>query len=105
MSDATKFDGEKPRVSLVPMQAVLAVAQVMTFGADKYGPYNWKQGMDWSRLYSAAQRHQIQFWEGEDIDPESGLHHLAHAICNLMMLYEYTRICEEKDDRYKNSNR
>lgn len=102
MSEAKKFDSEKPKISLVPHSALIEVARVMTFGAAKYGPYNWKQGMDWSRLYSAAQRHQMQFWMGEDIDPESGIHHLAHAACNILMLYEYTQTREDKDDRYKN---
>ncbi len=88
---AVKFDGKKPMVALVEPQYILGTAQVMTFGMSKYGKDNWKQNMDDAvlRLYSAAMRHMLQFREGEVIDPESGLSHLYHASCNLMMLNWY----------------
>lgn len=95
-----KHDGEKPRVDLVPAGAVLAIADVFTFGAKKYAPNNWRGGFDWSRLIGALERHIAAFKEGEDLDPESGLPHMAHAGCCVMMLLEHQRLGYGTDDRY-----
>ncbi len=99
-----KFDQDpmlKPNIGLVPLRGMWGIAQVMTFGAQKYDSYNWKGGIKYSRLSDAAMRHIIQFVEGEDIDPESGLHHLAHAGCCITMLLEMTMDRPDLDDRYK----
>lgn len=97
---AVKFDNGKPKMSLVPNLALEAVAKVMTYGAIKYAAYNWMKGFDWTRLTDAAMRHIQLFNRGEDIDPESGLPHLAHAACCVMMLYDITQLYPEKDDRW-----
>lgn len=96
-----KHDGEKSRVDLVPAGAVLAIADVFTFGAKKYAPNNWRGGFDWSRLIGALERHIAAFKEGEDLDPESGLPHMAHAGCCVMMLLEHQRLGYGRDDRYQ----
>jgi hypothetical protein len=99
-----KFDQDpilKPMIGLVPLRAVWEIAKVMTFGAKKYNAFNWKGGIKYMRLINAALRHIIQFSEGEDIDPESGLHHLAHAGCCITMLLEMTMDRPDLDDRYK----
>lgn len=97
----TKYDGEKPRVDLLPVYPLLEEAKVLTYGAAKYNARNWEKGFDWSRAYGALLRHLFAFWQGEDIDPESGLHHLAHAKCELDFLFEFTRTHPEFDDRPK----
>ena len=85
-----KFDGGKIRYGLLPPLALKATADVLTFGAEKYEPNNWKHVPDsLNRYFDAAQRHMWAFKEGETIDPESGKHHLAHALCCLMFLYEH----------------
>ena len=85
-----KFDGGKPRYGLLPPLAMKATAEVLTFGAEKYEPDNWKHVPDSiNRYFDAAQRHMWAYKEGEQIDPESGKHHLAHALCCLMFLYEH----------------
>ena len=84
-----KHDGEKVRTDLVPVRPVLDVAAVLTYGAAKYDDRNWETGIMWGRLYGAALRHLFAWWGGEDMDPESGLPHLAHATCCLMFLMEY----------------
>jgi hypothetical protein len=85
-----KFDGGKIRYGLLPPLALKATADVLTFGAEKYEPDNWKRVPDsLNRYFDAAQRHMWAFKEGETIDPESGKHHLAHALCCLMFLYEH----------------
>lgn len=85
---AKKFDEGKPRYDLIPPLAVEAAAQVFGFGAAKYGDRNWEQGLDFGRLKGALHRHVEAWWMGEEDDPESGLPHLGHAMCCLMMLTE-----------------
>lgn len=85
-----KFDGGKLRYGLLPPLALKATVDVLTFGAEKYEPDNWKHVPDSKRRYfDALQRHVWAWKEGEQIDPESGRHHLAHALCCLMFLYEH----------------
>lgn len=100
----TKFDNAKPKMDLLSAIAEEKVAEVLTHGAEKYSANNWRAGIQYSRVYAATRRHLSAFWRGEDIDPESGLHHLAHAACELMFLLEYTSMPEtysKLDDRYK----
>lgn len=85
-----KFDGGKLRYGLVPPLALAETVKVLTFGAEKYEPDNWKIVPDSKRRYfDALQRHLWAWQMGEQLDPESGLHHLAHAMCCLMFLYEH----------------
>lgn len=60
--------------------ALIEVARVSGYGANKYAAYNFMRGTDWSLMFNAMQRHALRFWAGEDIDPESGLHHMAHVM-------------------------
>lgn len=98
-----KYDDDKPPMSLVPYAPVAFVAQVLAFGAKKYDAHNWRKGMAWSRLISAIERHIGKFKDGEDIDPESGLPHLAHAATGCLFLIQYWLDHPELDDRYKAS--
>lgn len=100
---ATKHDKGKPKVDLVPPEVILSLAEVLTFGADKYDAHNWRSGggMAWSRVYAACQRHLLAFWQGEDHDPESGLQHLSHALCCIAFLITYQIEGSGIDDRYK----
>ena len=85
-----KFDGGKLRYGLLPPLALKAIVDVLTFGAEKYEPGNWKHVPDsMNRYFDAAERHIWAWKEGEQIDPESGRNHLAHALCCLMFLYEH----------------
>jgi hypothetical protein len=93
-----KDDTGKPRMELLPPDALTEVAAVMTFGAAKYGDYNWN-GLSASRLFGAALRHLWAWWGGEDNDPETGRPHLAHAACCALMVLEQARHRPEYDDR------
>ena len=84
--EGTKFDGGKRRMDLIPHEALYAMADVLTFGAEKYDAHNWRKGLEHSRLYAAAQRHLTAYWSGETMDPESGLNHLAHAMTDIAMI-------------------
>jgi len=89
--ESLKYDRYKPPMALLPAEALIEVAHVLGFGAKKYKPHAWRRGIHYSRLYAAALRHLFTWWEGEGLDPESGFHHLAHAITNLLFLLTYER--------------
>lgn len=96
---AVKHDGGKPRMDLVPADALLVVGDVMAVGAAKYGDRNWERGLDYGRLYAAAQRHLLAWHAGDDLDPETGRSHLAHAVCCTLMLLASTMRGIGLDDR------
>lgn len=80
-----KYDTGKLRYDLVKPEMLEAIAEVMTYGANKYGDNNW-QGVETDRYYAALMRH-LQAWrKGELVDEESGLHHLKHALCNIAFI-------------------
>ena len=85
-NSARKDDTMKPRMELLPPDALVEIAKVFTKGAEKYEDRNWERGMDWGRLYAATMRHLSAFWAGEDIDSEWGYSHLAHTGCSILML-------------------
>jgi len=90
----------KISLSLVPIHLLAGCARVFMSGAIKYAPYNWTKGMPWSDAFDPLFRHLIKWWYlGEDIDLESGEHHLDHILCNLFMLKHYTKSYIEGDDR------
>ena len=84
-----KYDGEKPKMNLLPPKAIVEVAKVLTFGAEKYGAENWKELEDLQNRYTAgALRHIFAHMDGEKLDPETGLSHMAHALCCLLFKLE-----------------
>lgn len=91
----------KPRWELLPWNAVEEVVEILTFGAKKYEDNNWARGARWGRYMRAAISHITQWWRGEDLDPETGKSHLAHAVCCLIFLMEYQRNGWGRDDRFK----
>lgn len=98
---AIKHDQDKLPLHLLSTEAMNQTAAVLKFGAQKYAEHNWRKGFAWSRPLSAAMRHITAFNAGEDIDPESGLSHLAHAACCIMFLLEFEKTHPHLDDRYK----
>lgn len=87
--EGVKHDNGKPEFRLIPQQALEDVAKVMSYGAKKYAPDNWRRvpnGHD--RYIDAALRHINAHLRGEQLDEESGETHLAHAVCSLMMAME-----------------
>lgn len=82
-----KEDTGKLMYSLVPVEPLREVARVLTFGAVKYEPNNWQKVPDPIRRYTDAMLRHIEAWRGgETFDKESGVHHLAHAICDAMFI-------------------
>lgn len=97
-----KFDAEKPRMDLLDAYAIEQLSSVLTFGAQKYNAHNWRKGIAKGRLIAAALRHLFAYLRGEDRDPESGLSHVAHAMCCCMFLLGLEHR-PELDDRYEES--
>ena len=84
-----KYDSEKPKMNLLPPKAIVEVAKVLTFGAEKYGAENWKELEDLQNRYTAgALRHIFAHMDGEKLDSETGLSHMAHALCCLLFKLE-----------------
>lgn len=88
------------------------VGKVLAHGAKKYGRDNWKlaEGGKEQLYIDALHRHINAFQQGQYTDKETDLHHLAHAACNLMFLYYFsktklrdTNIKDLEDGGYINS--
>ncbi len=95
----------KPPYELLPPEALEEVVMAMKHGADKHAKDDWRQGrgMPWSWLIAAAARHTFALLRGQDLDPDSGLHHGAHlACCGLMLIYYFkNKKVFDQDDRFK----
>lgn len=76
------------------------IGKVAGFGAIKYARYNFAKGYRWSLSYDALQRHLMAFWGGENLDPESGLPHLAHAAWHCLTLLTFSLRGKGTDDRF-----
>lgn len=84
----------------VPSAPLLEVALAMMEGGRKYGTHNYRDmGVRVSTYYDAVMRHIIAWWEGEDIDPDSGVHHVVKAIACLFVLRDSMCMGNCKDDR------
>ena len=100
-SEGIKYDSEKPKMNLLPPKAIVEVSKVLTFGAAKYDAENWRKLDDLQNRYTAgALRHIFSHMDGEELDPETNLSHLAHAMCCLLFKLEIelenAKIEEEK---------
>ena len=93
-----KYDAGKSRLDLLPPKAVMALGEVMTYGAAKYGADNW-QGVEPRRYIVALLRHLMAYMDGQEQDEESGLPHLWHVLTNAAFAVAITerRREEERD--------
>jgi hypothetical protein len=96
VSSGMKFDDGKLRYDLTPSIAIEGLAAVLTYGAKKYKPNNWRS-VDPQRYVGAFERHWQAYMRGELIDNESGLPHLAHCMTNLAFLLElgHKPVCQQ----------
>lgn len=96
-----KFDTGKPKIGLIPRRAIEEEAKVLMFGEGKYTRDNWRKGIARTRIVDAILRHAFAYSEGETLDPETGLSHLAHIRCEAAFGLEFEVTHPELDDRYK----
>jgi len=104
-----KFDTDKLRYDLIPVSWTIGDAEIITFGAKKYKPDNWKEADDLGRYFAALERHLIACklaWEKKDtsllFDEETKLHHLKHLRTNagflLTLLEEKINVINNRSD-------
>lgn len=86
-------------IAEMPCDAWDDCARVFDYGRKKYADWNWAKGMAWSVPLACAVRHLLAILRGEENDPESGLPHRGHVLCNLVMLAQYEHTYREGDDR------
>ncbi len=83
---------KKTPLQLLPPYALAQIALAHKEGAEKYGPWNWREtGVCATTYIGAIMRHLAAWQDGEDIDPDSGLSHLAKigACCNILLDAEH----------------
>lgn len=100
-----KDNVNKPRLDLIPSLPLFKAGEVLAFGARKYKPHNWRLGLSWLETYGSLQRHLAAWLDGEDNDRESGYHHLAHAVCQMLFLAEFVFRGTGTDDRFVSLDR
>jgi hypothetical protein len=106
------LEGEKPSnpkdmvgmrkapMSTVPANVLAEVGVAMLEGASKYGRHNYRAvGVRGSVYYDGTMRHLMDWWEGEDIDPDSGMSHITKAITSLIVLRDAMIQGKFTDDR------
>lgn len=85
--EGVKFDNDKLRYDLLPMDALDEAVKRFTYGAKKYAPDNWQKVPDALNRYTAALLRHLSAWrQGEKIDPESGLTHIGAVAWNALVL-------------------
>lgn len=95
-----RIGGRKPPLDLIPPAAEVFECLVLALGAKKYGAFNWRKSNVKASVYvAAARRHLLQWFDGQDDDPESGVSHLAHARACLGILLDAMATGHLVDDR------
>lgn len=87
------------RFDLLPADVLWLVAEHLGKGASKYDARNWELGYPWGLSYAALQRHAHRWWSGEEIDEDTGSHHLDAVIVHAMFLRAFTLRGAGTDDR------
>lgn len=87
------------RFDLLPAQVMVEFAEHYGRGAEKYEDRNWEKGYDWSLSFAALNRHLWAFWNGEDIDPETGSKHIIAVMWHAAALAQFMNQNPEFDNR------
>jgi len=91
---------KKVPMSVVPSAPIMEVGLAMLEGARKYGRHNYRAaGIRYSVYYDAALRHLMDWYEGTDVDPDSGLNHITKALATLVVLRDGMIQGNAVDDR------
>jgi len=98
--EALRYNEGKDAWALVDFIAMRPLVQVLMFGAKKYAPGNWTKGMNRMNILESLQRHMVALFAGEQNDPESGLPHIGHIMCNCMF-YSYYSLYPKLETEYK----
>ncbi len=107
------LDGEKARIAdTIPARLLYEAGLIFAQCTQKRDGYpngkypdradgspNFKGGIRVSKILDSLVRHVLCVIMGEDIDPDSGFHHLAHIVCNVSMAWYMIEHRTELDDR------
>lgn len=94
--EATEF---VPRFDLIPYSGMVSIARHYGAGSVKYSAHNWAAGYEWSKPFAALMRHLLAFWNGEDIDVETGSPHIVASAWHCLTMVEFAVTHPEFDDR------
>lgn len=100
-----RYNDGKRQWSLVDFDALEDMVKVLEYGAIKYAPNNWKRGLDTRQICESMMRHIVAYLRGENNDPESGLPHTGHIMCNAMFLSYMARYMKDFDTRVFDTNK
>jgi len=91
----------KSPISTIPFRVLAGIGLALLEGARKYGRHNYRVAGVRASVYLDAvmMGHLGPWWEGEDIDPDSGLNHIDKAIAGLMVLRDSMLAGNWTDDR------
>jgi hypothetical protein len=79
----------------------MPLALAMHEGGTKYGPFNYRDVPVAAHIYvDAALGHIMAYADGEDLDPDSGIHHLGKAMACCAILIDGIITNRVKDDRH-----
>ena len=88
-SKGKRYNQGKPAMHLIPMDALVALAEHYGRGAEKYAPRNWENGLKWNEeCASSLLRHLAAWSQGEEKDVE-GFYHDVAILWNAMALVTY----------------
>ena len=91
---------KKAPLHCIPCGPLFEVGLAMLEGSRKYGRHNYRDvGVRASVYYDAALGHITDWWEGEDNDPDSGVHHLIKAMACLLVVRDSMLMENFNDDR------
>lgn len=94
------FGSAKIDLGLVPDTLAICAARGFLEGALKYGRFNWRVAGVRSSIYRAAlNRHVAKWWNGQDHDQKTRVHHLDNAIACLGILRDAELYGMLDDDR------
>jgi len=99
MSEETKslrHNSGKPKWSMVHFKSIEELPRVLEFGSIKYDRGNWMLGLDLNEIKDSMQRHLAELIDGNELDEESGLHHIGHIMCNCMFYMYHKNKQDEK---------
>lgn len=85
-STGDRFNKGKPQWSLLDYPSLVSCVRVLEFGSKKYSRDNWKKGLKVRETAESLLRHLYAMLDGEELDPESGLPHIGHVMCNAMFM-------------------
>ena len=96
-----RYNEGKPEFSHLSPQFIMEMMKTMTKSNEKYPYLNYAKAQDVKTASDSLMRHFLKFQLGDDLDEESGCHHLAHLAVNAMIIFQNLHDFGDKvDNRY-----